>query len=90
MRFTTIFDTTSSFGGKVFVGNACLCRTQCVTVMRSVSAFTSEPKSEFRHTKIGALSEQIAKTISDKRSLSLKKLSTSFLTSATLVVAVRG
>ena len=58
--------------------------------MCGASAFTSAPKPDFRPIVAGTESEQIAQTISYERSLSLKKLSTTFLTSVALVDVVRG
>jgi hypothetical protein len=61
---TTVFNTSASFGGKFFVANACLCRTQCVTMMCGALAFTSELNADFGPSMTGAPSEQTAETIS--------------------------
>ncbi|CAM9656672.1 unnamed protein product, partial [Lampetra planeri] len=55
-------------------------------MMCGASAFTSAPKPDFLPSMTGAPSEQTAETISHERLLSLKKSSTSFFTSAALVV----
>ena len=70
--FRTIVNTSSNFGGKVFVANACVCRRQIFTVMCGATAFTRAPKPDFRPNMAGAPCEQIAQNILHERSLSLQ------------------
>ena len=79
----------SSLKMRCFIANTCLCRTKGVTMMCGASDFTSAPKPECCPSMAGALSEQTAETIFHKRSLSLKKSSTSFFTSTALVVVIK-
>ena len=81
-------NTFASFEGKVLLPMHA-CAEQCVTMMCGASAFTSALKPELFTRSTGAPSQQTAETISHERLLSLKKSSTSFLTSAALVVRGR-